>query len=93
MNATLFLQKGQGFLARQPRNVLIDAQLHFPVTEKVLRPDSFVHGGVVSDAVDNALADASGSACGMPVITFAFKISYDQPVIGEWLIARPGDGF
>ena len=47
-----------------------------------------MHGGVVSDAADNALANAGGSARGMPVMTFESKIKYDQLVIGEWLIAR-----
>ncbi len=98
MNETLFLQKGQAFLALQPLSTLIGAELHaltpgycelhVPVTEKNFQQNGFVHGGVVSYAADNALTFAGGTALGVPVVTSEFKINYVRPAVGERLIAR-----
>lgn len=98
MNKTLFLQKGQAFLALQPFSVLIGAELHalskghcelhVPVAETIQQQDGFVHGGVVSYAADNALTFAGGTALGVRVVTSEFKINYLRPAIGERLIAR-----
>src|SRR5213083_1722070 len=88
MNETLLLQKGQAFLALQPFSVLIGAELHAPVAEKILQQNGFVHGGVLSYAADNALTYAGGTVLDWAVVTSEFKINYVRPAVGERLIAR-----
>ena len=94
----VFLAMGREVLAKQPFSVLIGAELvalspgrcelHIPVSDAIKQQHGFVHGGVLSYAVDNALTYAGGTALRVPVVTSEFKINYLRPAIGERLIAR-----
>ena len=89
---------GREVLASQPFSVLLGAELHalsatkaelhLPLTNKLLQQHGFAHGGVVSYIADNALTYAGGAAMQVPVVTAEFKINYTRPAIGERLIAR-----
>ncbi|MGR4869866.1 PaaI family thioesterase [Variovorax sp. LARHSF232] len=89
---------GREVLASQPFSVLLgaelhalsrgQAELHLPMSPKLLQQHGFAHGGVVSYLADNALTYAGGAAMQVPVVTAEFKINYTRPAIGERLIAR-----
>ena len=92
------LEWGREVLASQPFSMLLGAELHalsagraelhLPLTPKLLQQHGFAHGGVVSYLADNALTYAGGAAMQVPVVTAEFKINYTRPAIGERLIAR-----
>jgi uncharacterized protein (TIGR00369 family) len=89
---------GKEVLASQPFSVLIGAELlsfsqgyaelKIPIRPELKQQHSFVHGGVISFAVDNALTFAGGSVLGTSVTTSEFKINYLRPAIGDFLFAR-----
>jgi uncharacterized protein (TIGR00369 family) len=89
---------GKEALASQPFSVLIGAELlsfsqgyaelKIPIRPELKQQHSFVHGGVISYAVDNALTFAGGSVLGTSVTTSEFKINYLRPAIGDFLFAR-----
>lgn len=89
---------GQQALASQPFSRLLGAQLTtfrrgeaelvIPITPDLLQQHSFVHGGVLSYAADNALTFAGGSVLGPSVVTAEYKINYLRPAQGSLLIAR-----
>lgn len=92
------LELGKQVLASQPFSVLVGAELlHFsqghaelkiPIRPELKQQHGFVHGGVISYAVDNALTFAGGSVLGPSVVTSEFKINYLRPAIGDFLVAR-----
>ena len=89
---------GKEVLASQPFSVLIGAELlsfsqgyaelKIPIQPELKQQHGFVHGGVISYAVDNALTFAGGSVLGTSVTTSEFKINYLRPAIGDFLVAR-----
>lgn len=64
-----------------------ETELVLNVREELKQQHGFVHGGVVSYLVDNALTYAGGSVLGDSV-TAEFKVNYVRPAVGEKLIAR-----
>lgn len=93
-----FLKLGKEVLASQPFSKLIGTELtkfspgHVELTIKISdqlkQQHSFVHGGVISYAADNALTFVGGSMLGPAVVTSEYKINYLRPAIGSELIAR-----
>ena len=85
-------------LASQPFSVFVGAEvsafsegraeLRVPIVDALLQQNGFVHGGVVSYAVDNALTFAGGSVLGSEVVTSEFSVHYLHPCLGEALVAR-----
>ena len=92
------LNLGKEVLASQPFSMLIGAELlrfsqgyaelKIPIRPELKQQHDFVHGGVISYAVDNALTFAGGSVLGTSVTTSEFKINYLRPAIGDFLVAR-----
>ncbi len=92
------LEIGRAVLALQPFSVHIgtellayepgQAELSITVQRHLEQQNGFVHGGIVSYLVDNALTFAGGSVLGPNVLTQEFKVSYVRPARGERLIAR-----
>jgi acyl-coenzyme A thioesterase PaaI-like protein len=76
-DADAFLAMGCEVLAAQPFGILMGAQLNplapgrcelqVTVAEHLKRQIGFVHGGVLSDLVDNALTDVGGTALSVPL--------------------------
>lgn len=95
---TDMLARGRQALASQPFSVLVGAELlafsegqvelRIPIRQELKQQHGFVHGGVISYAVDNALTFAGGSTLGPGVVTSEFKINYLRPAVGDALIAR-----
>jgi uncharacterized protein (TIGR00369 family) len=63
------------------------AVLALTVRDEFKQQHGFVHGGVLSYLVDNALTFAGGSVLGANVITVEFKVNYGRPARGERLVA------
>jgi uncharacterized protein (TIGR00369 family) len=92
------LEIGRAVLALQPFSVHIGAELvtlepgraelSIRVQPHLRQQNGFVHGGIVSYLVDNALTFAGGSVLGPNVLTQEFKVSYVRPAKGQRLIAR-----
>jgi uncharacterized protein (TIGR00369 family) len=92
------LEIGRAVLALQPFSVHIGAELvtfepgraelSVTVQPHLRQQNGFVHGGIVSYLVDNALTFAGGSVLGPNVLTQEFKVSYLRPANGERLVAR-----
>jgi len=91
MNEMLAL--GKAYLASQPFSQLMgtellkfsegDVELKIPIRAELMQQHGFVHGGVISYAVDNALTFVGGSVLGPDVVTSEFKINYVKPVMGD----------
>jgi uncharacterized protein (TIGR00369 family) len=89
---------GRAVLAAQPFSVHLGtelvalepgrAELAIDVAPHLQQQNGFVHGGIVSYLVDNALTFAGGSVLGANVLTQEFKVSYLRPANGERLVAR-----
>lgn len=89
---------GQRVMAAQPFSVLLGTQLAvfepgraelvLPIKPEFGQQAGYVHGGVISYLMDNALTFAGGSVLGSDVLTAEFKINYLKPGQGEKLIAR-----
>ena len=89
---------GQQILQSQPFSVLLGAELILfeigqvkivlPVKPEFLQQHGYVHGGVISYLIDNALTFAGGSTLGPDVVTAEFKVNYLRPARGEKLLAR-----
>lgn len=89
---------GQRVMAAQPFSVFLGTQLtaYEPGRAELvlsLKPEfaqqaGYVHGGVISYLVDNALTFVGGSVLGPEVLTAEFKVNYIRPGQGEKLIAR-----
>ncbi len=92
------LRLGKQILASQPFSALIGAELTgfspgwveltISITPQLKQQHGFVHGGVISYAVDNALTFVGGSVLGPEVVTSEYKINYLRPAMGTVLIAR-----
>lgn len=82
------LTQGRHILSLQPFSAMLNArldafapgsaELSVPVAPALLQQHGFVHGGVLSYLVDNALTFAGGSVLGDSV-TAEFKINYLRP--------------
>ncbi|ADU51791.1 thioesterase superfamily protein [Thermaerobacter marianensis DSM 12885] len=93
-----FLALGRAVLAQQSFSVLLGTELlefepgravlALQVKDAFRQQHGFVHGGVISYLVDNALTFAGGSVLGENVLTVEFKVNYLRPARGERLIAR-----
>ena len=92
------LQVGQKVLQSQPFSALVGAKLasisegevvlEVPIRAELFQQYGFVHGGVVSYLVDNALTFAGGTVLGLSVLTSEYKINYLKPARGSTLVAR-----
>jgi uncharacterized protein (TIGR00369 family) len=92
------LDLGRAVLAMQPFSVHLGAELvtlepgtaelGLTVAPHLAQQNGFVHGGIVSYLVDNALTFAGGSVLGPNVLTQEFKVSYLRPARGQRLVAR-----
>jgi uncharacterized protein (TIGR00369 family) len=92
------MELGRAVLAAQPFSVHLGtelvalepgkAELAIAVAPHLEQQNGFVHGGIVSYLVDNALTFAGGSVLGANVLTQEFKMSYLRPAKGERLLAR-----
>jgi len=92
------LPLGKQALASQPFSVLVGAdltafspgmaELTVPITPQLKQQHGFVHGGVISYAIDNALTFAAGSVLGPAILTSEFKVNYLRPAVGTRLVAR-----
>jgi uncharacterized protein (TIGR00369 family) len=91
------MQLGQSVLGRQPLGLLLGTELlefeagravlAIAVRDELLQQHGFVHGGVVSYLIDNAITFAGGSVLGENVVTAEFKVNYLQPALGQRLVA------
>ena len=64
------------------------AVLALEVRPEFLQQHGFVHGGVISYLIDNAMTFAGGSVLGERVVTAEFKVNYIRPARGQKLIAK-----
>lgn len=90
-------QLGREVLARQPFSRHLGAELvefeqgraviALAVRPEFLQQHGFVHGGIISYLIDNAITFAGGSALGENVVTAEFKVNYVRPARGQKLIA------
>jgi uncharacterized protein (TIGR00369 family) len=88
---------GHAVLAQQPFSRHLGAELvefeqgravlAIEVRPEFLQQHGFVHGGVVSYLIDNAITFAGGSVLGEKVVTVEFKVNYIRPARGQRLIA------
>jgi uncharacterized protein (TIGR00369 family) len=88
---------GHAVLAQQPFSRHLGAELiefeqgravlALEVRPEFLQQHGFVHGGVVSYLIDNAITFAGGSVLGEKVVTVEFKVNYIRPARGQRLIA------
>ena len=94
---TDLMSLGQAVLERQSFSALLGTEilvfepgravLALAVRDDFLQQHGFVHGGVVSYLVDNALTFAGGSIFGENVVTAEYKVNYLRPARGERLVA------
>lgn len=94
---TDLLQLGRTVLAQQPFSAFLGAELiafepgravlALNVRAEFLQQHGFVHGGVLSYLVDNAITFAGGSLLGPDVVTAEFKLNYMRPARGTRLVA------
>lgn len=88
---------GRSVLQQQPFSrylgtELVSLERGRAVLALTIRPEfrqqhGFVHGGVVSYLIDNAITFAGGSVLGERVVTVEYKVNYLRPAKGERLIA------
>lgn len=94
----IHLAQAQAVLAAQPFSVHLGARLvafsrdgavlHLPVRAELHQQHGFVHGGVLSYLVDNAITFAAGAVLGPDVVTGGFSIDYLRPATGSLLTAE-----
>ena len=63
------------------------AVIALEVRPEFLQQHGFVHGGIVSYLIDNAITFAGGSVLGENVVTAEYKVNYVRPARGQRLIA------
>ena len=63
------------------------AVLALEVRPEFLQQHGFVHGGIVSYLIDNAITFAGGSVLGENVVTAEYKVNYIKPARGQRLVA------
>ncbi len=88
---------GRSALASQPFSQYLGAELvsfepgrvvlALSARPELLQQHGFIHGGVLSYLVDNALAFAGGSVLGPNVVTVEYKVNYLRPARCERLVA------
>ena len=88
---------GRAVLERQPFSRHLGAELiefkqghavlALEVRPEFLQQHGFVHGGIVSYLIDNAITFAGGSVLGERVVTVEFKVNYIRPARGQRLVA------
>jgi uncharacterized protein (TIGR00369 family) len=89
---------GQAVLAKQPFSRFLGTELlllesgkavlALNIRPEFLQQNGFVHGGVTSYLIDNALTFAGGSVLGERVVTAEYKVTYLRAARGERLIAE-----
>ena len=92
-----FLSIGRSVLARQPFSQFLGTEfvafesgravLALDVRPEFLQQNDFVHGGLISYLIDNALTFAAGSVLGENVVTVEYKVNYLCPARGDRLEA------
>jgi uncharacterized protein (TIGR00369 family) len=92
------IELARAALAAQPFSALLGTQLvefgregaalELAVREDLMQQHGFVHGGVLSYLVDNAITFAAGAILGPDVVTGGFTIDYLRPATGITLTAR-----
>ncbi|WP_109483078.1 PaaI family thioesterase [Paraburkholderia sp. C35] len=95
---TDLLDRARGALHAQPFSVLLGTELMYvganeltlclPIRDELRQQHGFVHGGVISYLVDNALTFAGALALGPRVVTGEYKINYLRPAVAGVLMAR-----
>ena len=90
-------QMGRSMLDRQPFSRHLGAELlalergravlALTIRPEFLQQHGFVHGGIVSYLLDNAITFAGGTVLGENVVTAEFKVNYIRPARGQRLIA------
>ncbi|QYD72436.1 PaaI family thioesterase [Paraburkholderia edwinii] len=95
---TDLLDRARGALHAQPFSTLLGTELMYvganeltlclPIRDELRQQHGFVHGGVISYLVDNALTFAGALALGPRVITGEYKINYLRPAVTGILMAR-----
>jgi uncharacterized protein (TIGR00369 family) len=95
---TDLVDRARGALLAQPFSVLLGTELMhagtnelalcLPVRDELKQQHGFVHGGVISYLVDNALTFAGALVLGPRVVTGEYKINYLRPALGGTLVAR-----
>ncbi|MDR5801068.1 PaaI family thioesterase [Caballeronia sp. LP006] len=88
----------RGALNAQPFSALLGTKLMqvdaasltlcLPIRDELRQQHGFVHGGVVSYLVDNALTFAGALRLGPKVVTGEYKINYLRPAVSGTLMAR-----
>lgn len=63
------------------------AVLALDIRPEFLQQHGFVHGGILSYLIDNAITFAGGSVLGENVVTAEFKVNYIRPARGQRLVA------
>jgi uncharacterized protein (TIGR00369 family) len=63
-------------------------RIELDVRPELTQQHGFVHGGVISYLVDNAVTFAAGLALGADLVTGGFTVDYVRPALGERLVAR-----
>ncbi len=91
------MEIGRRILSSQPFSAYLGAEilsfesgratLALSVRKEFLQQHGFVHGGVISYLVDNAITFAGGSVLGVNVLTLEYKVNYLRPARGKRLIA------
>ena len=94
---TDLMSLGRSVLANQPFSQLLGTELVsfepgravlvLSVRAQFLQQHGFIHGGVLSYLIDNALTFAGGSVLGEKVVTVEYKVNYLRPARGERLMA------
>lgn len=95
---TELLQMGRSVLDQQPLSRHLgtelvsfeegSAVLGLAIHAEFLQQHGFVHGGIISYLMDNAITFAGGSVLGANVVTVEFKINYIRPARGQRLVAK-----
>jgi acyl-CoA thioesterase len=88
---------GEKVLSQQPFSRHLGAELvefeqgraviALAVRPEFLQQHGFVHGGIISYLIDNAITFAGGSVLGEKVVTAEFKVNYIRPARGQRLVA------
>lgn len=63
------------------------AVLALTIRAEFLQQHGFVHGGIISYLIDNAITFAGGSVLGENVVTAELKVNYIRPARGQRLVA------
>jgi uncharacterized protein (TIGR00369 family) len=91
------MELARAVLASQPFSMLLGCRLvefdregvtlELKVRKELRQQHGFVHGGVISYLVDNAVTFAAGAILGPDVVTGGFTIDYLRPATGTGLTA------